>query len=108
MSSVVDQIIHTAAKLALSGTTPSTAIIKAKLGGKVPMPMLIEGMARFKALSAAEVAKAAQTPQNAPHIAAEQIEQQHALEQQLAMLQQAYDALAARVTELEAKLDGKA
>lgn len=104
MSSVVDQIIHTAAKLALSGTTPSTAIIKAKLGGKVPMPMLIEGMARFKALSATEVAKAAQTPQ----IAAEQIEQQHALEQQLAMLQQAYDALAARVTELEAKLDGKA
>ena len=108
MSSVVEQIIHTAAKLALSGTAPSTAIVKTKLGGKVPMPMLIEGMARYKALSAEEVAQAAQQPHPAPKVMAEQKQHQDALEQQLATLQQAYAALEARVTALEAKLDGQA
>ncbi|MCH1919851.1 hypothetical protein L9G15_10425 [Shewanella sp. A3A] len=110
MSSVIDQIIHTAAKLSLAGITPSTAVVRAKMGGKVPMPQLIEGIARFKALSSDEIAQAAQvmtsSAGNAP--APQTSEHTADLQQQLKQLQQAYDALNARVAALEARLDGNA
>ncbi|WP_417761042.1 hypothetical protein [Shewanella sp.] len=108
MSSVIDQIIHTAAKLSQAGITPSTATVKAKMGGKIPMPQLIEGMARFKALSSEEVTQAAKVmigSDDKPSTAAETARADD-IQQQLNQLQHAYKTLSERVAALEAKLDG--
>ena len=45
----VDSVIKTCEKISQSGKTPSTALIKAKLGNKVALATIIKGFQIFKA-----------------------------------------------------------
>ncbi|QSX32543.1 hypothetical protein JYB87_12305 [Shewanella avicenniae] len=111
MSSVVDQVLTIAAKLHQSGITPTTATVKAKLGAKVPIPVLIEGLTRFKSLSAEEIEALSATPKS-PALsqpidgssAAAMTDDIDELKQQLQQLMQSQQQLEARVATLEALL----
>ena len=54
--SPIEQVLATAKSIASSGKTPSLALIKSRLGKQLPMPILVQGLQRFKALSKEEVA----------------------------------------------------
>ncbi len=53
--SPVDQVLAVAKQITTSGKTPSVALLKSRLGNSVPMPMIIQGLQRFKSLSKEEV-----------------------------------------------------
>ncbi|WP_037443280.1 hypothetical protein [Shewanella mangrovi] len=107
MSSVVEQVVIIAAKLHQSGITPSTALVKAKFGGKIPLPVLIDGMSRFKAMSDDEIEAAA-------HRANESVQNEAKVEQQTddiaqlkAQMQQlllSHQQLDARIAALESQI----
>ncbi|MCL1067085.1 hypothetical protein L2735_09730 [Shewanella olleyana] len=48
--SPIEQVLAAAKTIALNGRTPTMALVKGKLGGKVPMPLLIQGLQQFKAI----------------------------------------------------------
>ena len=52
--SPIDQVLAAACALEASGKTPSLALIKSRVGNKVPMPILIQGLQQFKSVPKAE------------------------------------------------------
>ncbi|WP_299495095.1 hypothetical protein [uncultured Shewanella sp.] len=50
----LDTIMITAHRIASSGKQPSLALIKRQLGTQYPMPVLIQGLQSYKAMSAQE------------------------------------------------------
>ncbi|MCL2912955.1 hypothetical protein L2725_04045 [Shewanella corallii] len=101
--SQIDQVLALARSLQLAGKQPSIALLKAKLKS-VPMPVLIQGLQRFKSLSAEELAALIPQVPVQPNAAVEQNEEQSELTQlreQVKKLESAYNELAQRVAELE-------
>ncbi len=101
--SQIDQVLALARSLQLAGKQPSIALLKAKLKS-VPMPVLIQGLQRFKSLSAEELAALVPQVPVQQNAAAEQNEEQSELTQlreQVKKLESAYNELAQRVAELE-------
>ncbi|GIU02584.1 hypothetical protein [Shewanella algidipiscicola] len=102
----IEQVLAVAKTIVDSGKTPSLALIKSKLGNSLPMPVLIQGIQRFKALSKEEVA-ALDASYRLPVV----LEQSTSAETALAQLQQQVHALTQqqqelinRISALEAKL----
>lgn len=89
--SPIDQVLAAACALEASGKTPSLALIKSRVGNKIPMPILIQGLQQFKSIPKAERERLAAQSQPV-------IEETHTtdaspltvatLAQQLALLQQ--------------------
>ncbi|ASF14971.1 hypothetical protein ACE02Y_02640 [Shewanella xiamenensis] len=52
--SPIDQVLAAACALEASGKTPSLALIKSRVGNKIPMPILIQGLQQFKSVPKAE------------------------------------------------------
>lgn len=52
--SPIDQVLAAAWALDASGKVPSLALIKTRLGNKLPMPILIQGLQQFKSMPKAE------------------------------------------------------
>ncbi|WP_299787597.1 hypothetical protein [uncultured Shewanella sp.] len=48
--SPLEQVLAAAKSISGSGKVPSLALIKAKLGNSVPMPILIQGLQQFKSM----------------------------------------------------------
>lgn len=48
--SPIDQVLAAACALEASGKTPSLALIKSRVGNKIPMPLLIQGLQQFKSI----------------------------------------------------------
>ncbi|MCG9714510.1 hypothetical protein L1D29_17025 [Shewanella insulae] len=107
--SPLEQVLVAARKLSLAGKPPSLALIKASLGNSLPMPILVQGLQRFKAMSADEqaaivvtsTAPAASVPTDdtTPTLAQ--------LTEQVARLTANQEILIERISDLEAKLNGK-
>ncbi len=49
--SSLEHVLAAAKSIATSGKVPSLALIKAKLGNSVPMPILIQGLQQYKSMS---------------------------------------------------------
>jgi len=89
--SPIDQVLAAACALEASGKTPSLALIKSRVGNKIPMPLLIQGLQQFKSIPKAERERLAAQTQP-------EVEETHTAEaspltvatlaQQLAQLQQ--------------------
>ncbi|GIU33321.1 hypothetical protein TUM4644_33970 [Shewanella colwelliana] len=107
--SPIEQVLAAAKSIASSGKTPSLALIKSRLGKQLPMPILVQGLQRFKALSKEEVAALVfdstnvanqETEQPTPHSIATLVTQVTALQ-----LQQ--QQLIARIEMLETALNNR-
>lgn len=100
--SAIDQVIAAAKAIALSGHTPTVALIKSRVG-KTPMPMIVQGLQQFKAIPKNEW-------QNIKDVAPEELGSQEAtdpmieLTKQFKLMQQQIDALNQRVAQLETQL----
>lgn len=55
--SEIDSVLGAAKMLADEGKTPSVALLKAKLGNTVALPVIIQGLQRFKAMDRTQQAK---------------------------------------------------
>lgn len=102
--SPIDQVLAAACALDASGKTPSLAQIKSRVGNKIPMPILIQGLQQFKSIPKTERERLAAQSQPV-------IEETHTAEaspltvatlaQQLAQLQQGIEqALALKNNEI--------
>ncbi len=54
MMSPIDQVLAAARSLEASGKTPSLALIKTRVGSRLPLPILIQGLQQFKSMPKAE------------------------------------------------------
>lgn len=52
--SPIDQVLAAACALDASGKTPSLALIKSRVGNRIPMQILIQGLQQFKSIPKAE------------------------------------------------------
>ncbi|MCT8861860.1 hypothetical protein [Shewanella xiamenensis] len=89
--SPIDQVLAAACALEASGKTPSLALIKSRVGNKIPMPILIQGLQQFKSVPKAERERLAAQSQPAleeTHTAEASPLTVATLAQQLALLQQ--------------------
>ena len=95
--SPIDQVLAAACALEASGKTPSLALIKSRVGNKIPMPLLIQGLQQFKSIPKAErerLAAQSKPAEASPLTVA-------TLAQQLALLQQGIEqALALKNNEI--------
>ncbi|GHB06078.1 hypothetical protein ACFFLG_03425 [Shewanella indica] len=105
MSTPLEQVMAAAAAVAQSGHTPSLALIKARLGNKLPMPLLVEGLQRFKSLPESEREKMSQSqPQQdetAPQQAVPTVE---VLQQEISWLRQEQQQLKQEFADLQQRL----
>ena len=106
--SPIEQVLAAAQKLSLAGKSPSLALIKASLGNALPMPILVQGLQRFKAMSIEDRANiilnnatppAATTPPEEATLAA--------LQQEVNRLSTNQETLMARIAKLEARLNNE-
>ncbi|WP_434951309.1 hypothetical protein ACRWQL_17325 [Shewanella sp. HL-SH4] len=106
--SPIEHVIAAAKAIAINGHTPSVALIKGRVG-KVPMPLIVQGLQQFKAIPKSEwqgIADFVPTeelenkPQNNISLT-EVAEQQHKMQQQI-------NQLMARITQLEQQLEQQA
>jgi hypothetical protein len=51
--SPIEHVISAAKSIAINGHTPSVALIKGRVG-KIPMPIIVQGLQQFKALPKSE------------------------------------------------------
>ncbi|QYK02506.1 hypothetical protein [Shewanella psychrotolerans] len=105
----IEQVLAAAKAIATSGKSPSLALIKSKVGNSIPMPLLVQGLQRFKALSKAEIELLTfenQQP-NSEKIAEKQGVSLENLQQQVHTLQQQQQILVARIDALEASLKNR-
>lgn len=105
MSTPLEQVMAAAAAVAQSGHTPSLALIKARLGNKLPMPLLVEGLQRFKSLPESEREKLLE---DAPHLQ-ETVPQQavttvEVLQQEISQLRQEQQQLKQEFAALQQRL----
>ncbi|MFV7769585.1 hypothetical protein [Shewanella marisflavi] len=107
--SPIEQVLAAAQKLSLAGKSPSLALIKASLGNSLPMPILVQGLQRFKAMSSedrtniilnnATPAAPTQSPQEEATLAA--------LQQEVSRLSANQETLMDRIAKLEARLNNE-
>lgn len=100
--SQITQVIHTARALQIAGKTPSIALLKNKLKS-IPMPLLIQGLQQFKAMSQDEL-NAISLSNSEDHLTPEiksQTDEINQLKQKITQLELAYQKLAARLDKLE-------
>ena len=57
MISPLENVLAAAKYIASTGKNPSLALIKARLGNNVPMPILIQGLQQFKSMSQDSIAQ---------------------------------------------------
>lgn len=102
----IEQVLAAAKAIAISGKTPNLALIKSKVGNSIPMPLLVQGLQRFKALSKAEVEALTFEKQHLNHESSpdKQDFSLENLQQQVQTLQQQQQVLVARIDALEASL----
>ncbi|MFB2778677.1 hypothetical protein ACE017_05865 [Shewanella mangrovisoli] len=102
--SPIDQVLAAACALEASGKTPSLALIKSRVGNKIPMPILIQGLQQFKSIPKAErerLATQSQPVVGETHTAETSPLTVTTLAQQLAQLQQGIEqALALKNNEI--------
>jgi hypothetical protein len=101
--SAIDSVLGAAKMLADDGKTPSVALLKAKLGNSVALPIIIQGLQRFKAMDGAQQAKILASS-SAPQKAEAEItteEQIASLARQIQQLQAEQQVLKARLSKLE-------
>ncbi|UJF23396.1 hypothetical protein [Shewanella sp. OMA3-2] len=103
--SPIEHVIAAAKAIAINGHTPNVALIKGRVG-KVPMPLIIQGLQQFKAIPKSEWQAIAEfvpnevsenESQNSLSLT-EMAEQQNKMQQQL-------DQLMSRITQLEQALN---
>jgi hypothetical protein len=102
----IEQVLAAAKAIAATGKTPSLALIKSKVGNALPMPILIQGLQRFKALTRAEI-EALQFNNQQPDMGAETDKSSLTLEglqQEVQTLGLQQQALIARIEVLESLL----
>lgn len=108
---LLNQIVMTAYNIERAGKKPSLALLKAKLGHNLPMPSLIDGLQRYRAMSGDELALLQQSMGDTDHkrLTKEKLSQQPSTEQQLAQMLKMFEQLQKRqqqtderVTQLEA------
>lgn len=97
--SSINHVLAAAKAIALKGQTPNLALIKSKVGSHVPMPILIQGLRQFKAMSKeswvdiTEVEEPTHTPTQQPTISE--------LQNKIFHMQQQIDMLTERLTIVE-------
>ncbi|MCE9678145.1 hypothetical protein LZP69_02905 [Shewanella sp. AS1] len=103
--SPIEQVLNCAKEITLSGKTPSMALLKAKLGNSLPMPVLIQGLQRFKALSKEEVAALHFKPAVSKESQSDTPMSLETLQQNIRTLQSQHEVLLNRVAQLEKALE---
>ena len=106
--SPIEQVLAAAQKLSLKGKSPSLALIKASLGNSLPMPILVQGLQRFKAMSSEDRANIILN--NATPAAASKPPEEAtlaALQQEVNRLSANQETLMARIAKLEARLNNE-
>jgi hypothetical protein len=102
--SPIEQVLAAAKSIANNGHTPSLALIKSRLGNRVSMPTLIQGLQQFKALPKSEwqhIPELSDMQSMADVPADEQPDAIAQLTQQVIAMQQQINQLGQRVVELE-------
>jgi hypothetical protein len=102
--SPIEQVLAAAKSIANNGHTPSLALIKSRLGNRISMPTLIQGLQQFKALPKSEwqhIAELSDMQSMADVPADEQPDAIAQLTQQVIAMQQQINQLSQRVVELE-------
>ncbi|RLV57872.1 hypothetical protein D5018_20260 [Parashewanella curva] len=101
----INQVLQFAKHLQSSGKTPTTALLKAKLGKTIPMPTILRGLQQFKSLSEKEISelvvenKASEQVSTKANISLE--EQVKQLQNQVTQLQSEQTALLKRIEQIE-------
>ncbi len=62
--SSIDQVLAAARALEESGKEPTLALIKSRLGTSLPMPILIQGLQKFKSMPKAERERLTDLPES--------------------------------------------
>ncbi len=106
--SPVEQVLTAAKQLNTSGKTPSVALLKSKLGNSIPMPIIVQGLQRFKSLSKDEI-EALKASQAAPQDSQQQpqVISLEALYQEVQQLRIKQQLLIEKVAQLESALQQK-
>ncbi|GGZ25293.1 MULTISPECIES: hypothetical protein [Shewanella] len=111
MSTPLEQVMAAAAAVAQSGHTPSLALIKARLSNKLPMPLLVEGLQRFKSLPESEREKLTQSEPRQDEAAPQKpVPTVEVLQQEISQLRQEQQQLKQEFAALQqrlAKLEGQ-
>ena len=103
--SPIEQVLAAAKTIAMNGHTPTMALIKGKLGGRVPMPILIQGLQQFKAIpkeqwqTLPDLGDALETTKQATNDSPSMIEQQL-----MAQMQQMKIEFEAKIESLEKRV----
>lgn len=100
--SAIEHVLSAAKALSNSGKNPSVALLKSKLGNSVPMPLIIQGLQRFKSMDKQELAHIgdpAQLASTTPELSIE--EQLLQVSDELLQLKQEFATLEHRLTQLE-------
>ncbi|AZG36944.1 MULTISPECIES: hypothetical protein [Shewanella] len=105
--SPIEQVLAAAKSIANNGHTPSLALIKSRLGNRISMPILIQGLQQFKALPKSEwqhIAELTDMQSMADVPTDEQPDPIAQVTQQVIAMQQQINQLSQRVAELERQL----
>lgn len=105
MSHELTPVIAAAITISQNGQTPTLALVKAKVGSKMPLPILVAGLQRFKTMSESEIASFSaipnMTPINAPSSPSDIEQQVENMQKQLISLQEYCQQLEQRLQRLE-------
>ncbi|MFQ6371280.1 hypothetical protein [Shewanella sp. YIC-542] len=105
MSPELAPIIAAAIAINRKGHTPTLALVKTRMGGKIPMPLLVAGLQYFKNMSKEELAAFNAPSLTAPSPATATDEAGHPdLLARLTQMQQQVDALAQYCQQLEQRI----
>ncbi|MEZ9235246.1 hypothetical protein [Shewanella sp. 10N.286.52.A9] len=107
--SPIEQVLAAAKTIAMNGHTPTMALVKGKLGGKVPMPLLIQGLQQFKAIpkdqwqTLSDLGDALESTKQTANTERQQLEQlfQTQIQQMKADFDKKIELLEQRITQLE-------
>ena len=106
--SPIEQVISAAKSIAINGHTPSVALIKGRVG-KIPMPLIVQGLQQFKALPKSEWQAIADFVAPEQKVAeANEIASIEVIATQQQVMQQQVNELLQRVALLEQQLKDKA
>lgn len=100
--SAIEHVLSAAKALTASGKTPSVALLRSKLGNSVPMPLIIQGLQRFKSMDKQELAEINDSTQTTPATSELPMEEQlRQVTDELMQLKQEFATLEHRLTQLE-------
>ena len=105
--SPIEHVISAAKSIAINGHTPSVALIKARVG-KIPMPIIVQGLQQFKALPKSEWQTIADFVAPQHEVEATESPQLEPFMKHQQLMQQQINELLQRVALLEQQLNDKA